>query len=218
MSNIIEKGRVSMEKNKNTNVSFADKHPKINACIALFILIGLVVSAVWLLKWIISYIGKGVEKLATVISNLDAVVIVALITASVSLIGVIISSIVSKIIDYKKTRQEYLAQKREEPYGEFVDMVYKIQQNSKNPNSYTQEQMIEDLLRFSKKITLWGSPTVAKKWIEFRLNGAKPDARKENLFIMEQIMNEMRKDLGLKKVKKGNLLGFFINDIKDVLK
>ena len=77
-----------MEENKNTNVSFADKHPKINACIALFILIGLVALAVWLLKWVISYIGQGVERLATVISNLDAVVIVALITASVSLIGV----------------------------------------------------------------------------------------------------------------------------------
>ena len=35
---------------------------------------------------------------------------------------------------------------------------------------------------------------------------------------MEAIMNEMRKDLGLKKVKKGNLLAFFVNDIKEVLK
>lgn len=145
-------------------------------------------------------------------------VIVALITGTVSLIGVIISSVVSKVIDYRKNRQEYLAQKREKPYGEFVDMVYKIQQNSKKPNSYTQEQMIEDLLRFSKQITLWGSPSVAKKWIKFRENGAKPDSGKENLFIMEQIMNAMRKDLGLKKVKKGNLLGFFINDIKEALK
>ena len=35
---------------------------------------------------------------------------------------------------------------------------------------------------------------------------------------MEEIMNEMRKDLGLKRVKKGNLLAFFINDIKSALK
>jgi len=207
-----------MKESKNTNVSFADKHPKLNAFIALMVLIGLVILAVFLLKWIISYIGQGIEKLATLISKLDAVLIVALITATVSLISVIISSIVSKIIDYRKTRQEYLAQKREKPYGEFVDMIYKIQQNSKNPDSYTQEQMIEDLLKFSKQITLWGSSRVVKKWVEFRLNGAKPDAGKENLFVMEQIMNEMRKDLGLKKVKKGNLLGFFINDIKDALK
>ena len=97
-------------------------------------------------------------------------------------------------------------------------MVYKIQQNTQDPNSYTQEQMIEDLLGFSKQITLWGSPAVAKKWVKFRENGTKPDAGRENLFLMEQIMNDMRKDLGLKKVKKGNLLGFFINDIKAALK
>lgn len=207
-----------MEENKNNNLSFADKHPKLNALIALIILIGLVVLVVFLLKWIFSYIGQGVEKLTTLISKLDAVLIVALITATVSLISVIISSIVSKIIDYRKTRQEYLAKKREEPYGEFVDMIYKIQQNAKKPDSYTQEQMIEDLLKFSKQITLWGSPRVVKKWLKFRLNGANPDAGKENLFVMEQIMNEMRRDLGLKKTKKGNLLGFFINDIKDALK
>ena len=31
-------------------------------------------------------------------------------------------------------------------------------------------------------------------------------------------MNEMRKDLGLKKVKKGNLLAFFVNDITTSMK
>ena len=68
--------------------------------------------------------------------------------------------------------------------------------------------MLEDLSRFSRQITLWGSSKVVKKWVKFR----------ENLFLMEEIMNEMRKDLGLKKVKKGNLLVFSVNDIKEVLK
>ena len=35
---------------------------------------------------------------------------------------------------------------------------------------------------------------------------------------MEDIMNEMRKDMGLKKVQKGNLLAFFVNDIKQTMK
>lgn len=54
--------------------------------------------------------------------------------------------------------------------------------------------------------------------MQFRENGSKPDAGIDNLFLMEEIMNEMRKDLGLKKVKKGNLLAFFVNYIKEVLK
>ena len=97
-------------------------------------------------------------------------------------------------------------------------MLYKVQQNGKKEGSYTQEQMIEDLSKFSKQITLWGSSKVVKKWVKFRENGTKPDAGKANLFLMEDIMNEMRKDLGLKKVKKGDLLAFFINDIKTAMK
>lgn len=78
--------------------------------------------------------------------------------------------------------------------------------------------MLEDLSKFSKQITLWGSSRVINKWIEFRENGSDPKKAKDNLFLMEEIMNDMRKDLGLKKVKKGNLLGFFVNDIKSELK
>lgn len=116
-----------------------------------------------------------------------------------TLAGVIISSIVAKIVDYRKNRQEYLTQKREKPYGEFVEMIYQVQKNTKEPGTYSDEQMIEDLSKFSKQITLWGSSRVINKWIEFRENGSDPKKAKNNLFLMEEIMNDMRKDLGLKK-------------------
>ena len=142
-----------------------------------------------------------------------------MITGTLSLIGVIINSIVSKIIDYKKSRSEYLAQKREKAYGEFVDMIYKLQQNEKGKGEkYSQDMMLADLSKFSKEITLWGSKRVVSKWIEFRENGSNSDNSIDNLFIMEDIMNEMRRDLGLKKIKKGNLLAFFVNDIKKYIK
>lgn len=163
-------------------------------------------------------VENAFELLKTIATTFDVVIIVALITGMVSIIGVIISSIIAKFIEYRKNRQDYLARKREQPYGEFVEMLYKIQQNIKKEGSYTEEQMIEDLSKFSRQITLWGSSRVVKKWVKFRENGANPDAGKDNLFLMEEIMNEMRKDLGLAKVKKGNLLAFFINDIKAVMK
>ena len=59
-----------------------------------------------------------------------------------------LSSIIAKRIEYKRNRQEYLAKKREIPYGQFVDMVYKIQSNVKAPDSYTDEQMISDISQF----------------------------------------------------------------------
>ena len=206
----------------NEKLTFAEKHPRWNMLIGLLLLLAFAAIWIFAIYYIFKYIGIGLSNLVSwltsLASKMDAVVIVALITGGVSIIGVIISSIVAKSIDYKKARRTYLAQKREKPYGEFVEMIYKIQQNSKKPNSYTEKEMIADLSRFSREITLWGSSKVVNKWVKFRENGAKPEAGKDNLFIMEDIMNEMRKDLGLKKVKKGNLLAFFVNDIKDAMK
>lgn len=204
-----------MEKEKK--VSFLESHPRLNflwglALFMLFLYVG-IVAIKWVGNIIIDALGKTLDKL----SNLEAVIIVALITAAVSIVSVLFTSVISKYIDYRKNRQDYLAKKREEPYGEFVEMLYKVQQNSKNCGGYTNEQMIEDISSFSRKITLWGSSRVVKKWVKFRENGSNADAGLDNLLLMESIMNEMRKDLGLKKVKQGELLAFFVNDIKEVL-
>lgn len=198
--------------------SFAEKHPILNLLLALFLLFGFIFVAIVVIHFAFKYICVGIElaikRLSKTVAKLDAVIIVALITGCIS----VISSIVSKWIDYRQKRQEYLAKKREEPYGAFVDMIYKIQQNTKQEGAYTEAQMIEDLSKFSKQITLWGSSNVVNKWVKYRENGLNPDYAAKNLFVLEDIMNEMRKDLGLKKVKKGNLLSFFINDIKTALK
>lgn len=46
-------------------------------------------------------------KLTATVSNSDTVIIVALIIGIVSIVGVIISSIIAKIVDYCKSRQDY---------------------------------------------------------------------------------------------------------------
>lgn len=204
-----------MEENKK---SFAERHPKLNILWGLVLFFGIVTIAISLIKFFYNIVMDGIIKLTAVASKLDAVIIVALITGLVSIVGVIISSIIAKIVDYRKNRQEYLTQKREKPYGEFVEMIYKVQKNTKTPGIYSEKQMLEDLSKFSKQITLWGSARVINKWIQFRENGSDPEKAKDNLFLMEEIMNNMRKDLGLRKVKKGNLLGFFVNDIKSAMK
>lgn len=213
---------IKNRKTKETKRPLVEEHPNINMMIGLMlaIIIGAIVfgGIYYIFVSFKMIITKFADWSTTIASKMDVVIIVALITGAVSIIGVIISSLVAKIIDYKETRKAYLSKKREKPYGEFVEMVYKIQQNGKNNYSYTEQMMIEDLSRFSRKITLWGSRNVVKKWIKFREQGANPDATIDNLFVLEDIMNEMRKDLGLKKVKKGNLLAFFVNDIKQIMK
>lgn len=215
-------GRYRDKRLMNVIGTFSERHPRLNMIIGLALVIIIGTTFFVAIHYMFLYLGRGISGLVDWVSDMaskmEAVVIVAFITGMVSIIGVIISSIVAKIIDYRKSRQDYLARKREIPYGEFVEMIYKIQQNIKNPESYTEEKMLEDLSKFSKQITFWGSSKVVNKWVQFRENGVKPDAGTDNLLLMEEIMNEMRKDLGLKKVNKGNLLAFFVNDIKKVLK
>ena len=125
-----------MESSKNAdNKTFSQKHPRLNFLLGLFLLLlfaALVIIAVYIVgKYIVIGIRIATDWLASLASKLDAVVIVALITGCVSIIGVLISSVIAKRIEYKRSRQEYLAKKREEPYGQFVDMIYKLQQSTK---------------------------------------------------------------------------------------
>ncbi len=203
-------------KRKNTektdNRPFLKRHPLINTFLALLVLVVLCVGGYYLCILLFSGIKQFVDWMASLTSKLEAIVVVALITGILSLISVI----VSKRVEYKKSRNAYLAQKREGPYGDFVNMVYRIMDNEKNPGSYSVTEMKNDLLSFSKEITLWGSPKVAEKWKKFRENGANPNAAMNNLYLIEGIMNEMRRDLGLRKIHKGGLLSFFINDLKEL--
>lgn len=202
----ITKAKESSTKDKKQQV--------LNTIFGLILLAIIIFVAIVILKAVLDIICHFITVLSETASKLDAVIIVALITGSISLIGVIISSVVAKYIEYKKSRESYLAQKREKPYGDFVEMVYKVQQSGKTID-YSQEEMIEDILSFSKELTLWGSPEVAAMWVKFRGVFVTQKDPKENLYIMEDIMNEMRKDLGTKRIKEGKLLAFFINDIDE---
>lgn len=171
---------------------------------------------VWLLGLFIGYVESFVSRL----SNMDAVVIVALITGSVSILGVVISSIVSKIIEYRQNIKRYLYEKKEEPYSEFIELVYKIQENVKKNKEYNDKEILDDIFSFSKKLTLWGSSKVIRKWLAFReISQEQNNNPTDNLFILEEIIFEIRKDMGQKKsgLKQGDILAFFVNDIKDYI-
>lgn len=184
--------------------------------IGLLILGIIIYVTVWMLGLFLDYAISFANKL----SNMDAVVIVALITGSVSILGVVISSIVSKVIEYRQNIKRYLYEKKEEPYSEFIDMVYKIQKNISKNNVYDEKEMLDDIYSFSKKLTLWGSNNVIRKWLDFtKTNQEQATNSTDNLFVLEEIIFEIRKDMGHKRrgLKKGDILAFFVNDIKDYM-
>lgn len=175
---------------------FSNKHPYINQFIGLIGFLVLVVAVVEIIKTL----TKQFLELILYTSQLDAVVMVALVTGSVSFFTVVIS----KWAENKQRKREYLSKKREKPYTDFIAMVYKLKDKSQE---YTEEEMNFDITNFSEQLTLWGSNNVVKKWVKFRKD------KENNLVLLEEIMFEMRKDIGYKKLKKGDLLSFFVNDV-----
>lgn len=205
---------------RKEKLPFAQRHPKINFLLGLAILLIALMLIVIFVFWLFKTIGNGISDVIdwgkNKLSKLDSVVLVALITGSVSLVGVLFTSVISKIIDYRQKRRDYLNQKREKSYGQFVDMYFKIHENAKGISKYPEKDMVKDMFDFSRELTLWGSNRVVKKWIDFRLNGNKQD--EEAIYRIEKILFEMRKDFGFKKMKKGTLLKMIVNDYDEYIK
>ena len=185
---------------------FAQKHPKWNTFFGFMLLIALMAGGYFLLRFLGRKLIDFINLLITASSKLDAVIIVALITAAVT----IISGIVSKIIDFKQKRREYLSQKKEEPYAEFINVYFKMQEKVSKKEIYLPDEMFNDIQKFQKKLMLWGSNRVVKAWIEYRANAGTDGMNA--LFYMEKILYAIRKDMGYKNLGKGKLLSMSIND------
>lgn len=203
---------------------FADKHPKLNALLGLILLFIMIVIAVAILKWLLNLFGTGIIEIKNFVKDFvnstDKVIVVAMITGMVSIIGVVISSVVAKIMDYRYNVKKYLYDKREEPYKQFIEMIYTIMEDSKKSevDRMSEADMAKMVSEFSKGLTLWGSNRVVKKWLKYRkasISGNNPDV----LLQMEEIIYEIRRDVGLgHKLKRGDMLSFFINDIENLKK
>ena len=200
---------------------FSEKHPRWNFFIGFLLFFGMIAGAIAIVYYVVKFIShivsSFVDWISTVATTLDAVVIVALITGAVSIVGVIISSIVAKSLEYRKARREYLAQKREKPYSDFVAMYYKILMSKKLGEEYSQEEMLKDMTAFSQELTLWGSNKVVRLWVDYRTKATQLNGV-DNLFQYEKILYEIRKDMGFRKMKKGTLLKFVVNDLDKSLK
>lgn len=135
--------------------------------ITIFIVLSIGYLCKLVLQVIYQIFEANVMPLFEVISSLDAVIIVAILTGFLTMI----TQFDAKYLDGKSIRKQYLSEKRVYSYSKMVDMVYKMQKKE-----YKQEEMIKDLTEFSKGITLWGSKALVTKWSKFRISAInKPE-------------------------------------------
>lgn len=179
----------------------------------LLTLLAILAICAVVLGLLIRFVVAGLTLLCNAMGSLDVAIAVALITGTISILTVVVGGIASN----NQRKQYYLRQHREAPYQKLVEMVYKMMAKGKNPESYSEEELLNDFSEFSQALTLWGSPKAIKQWNEWRKanTGGKPDP-KELLYAMESIMMQLHADMGQKGgLKKGDLLRLFINDLDD---
>ncbi|OCA02735.1 hypothetical protein [Akkermansia glycaniphila] len=173
----------------------------ISKIIGFIIVIGMFIGIVYA---IYKFIFFTIETLPT----LNAVVIVALITGALSIVGIVIS----KIFESRQVTKRYLYEKKEIPYTDIIQMIYKLPLYV-NEKQVDDEEMINDMREMSKKISIWGSDAVIKKWHEF-IKETHTNSN-QSMFKLEEVILEIRKDLGQrnKKLERGDMLRFFVNDL-----
>ena len=180
---------------------------KLNVYFKNFILL---LIFLWLIAVIFKKIVEIIIYISGIFSNTDTVIIVAILTSFFSLISVIIS----KVVEFRQNKKMYLYEKKEKAYSVFIEIVYKIIESIKKEEEYSDKEMLEDVLYFSKELTLWGSGKVIKQWIEFRnTDFINSDDKNEVVYKLGGIIFEIRKDMGHKMndVKEKDILSMFIN-------
>lgn len=197
---------------KNEKAESAQAWAIIRGLLVLVFIVFIVVGGVALL---IDLAGPGVAAFFTSLSTLDSAIVVALITATVSIVSLVSGNIVSNVMK----RNEYLRKHREEPYMQLISMFYDFQSQTKTGKEFTQEELFDFFNQFTKELTLWGSSKAIKAWGNWRVASSRGlNDPRELLFGMERVLIQLRKDMGLKRgIAEGDLLRLTVNDIDDYL-
>lgn len=197
----------------NANVSIRDI---VKGIVALVFVAAIIVIAVVALVHLLS---PAVISIGQAFSGIDVAIMVAFVTGAISIVSVIVGAIAKTKMEYSQRKQEFLTQQRIEPYKKLVGIIYKVQQKSNASEEYSESEMIDDIGEFNQGLTLWGSTKAIQKWGAWRLTAKEgfPNPH-ETLFAMEDVMIQLRIDLGQSKgLKKGDLLRMFITDIDEYI-
>lgn len=180
--------------------------------LGLIIIVGLIIGASFVIRWVIK-----------VFSGLQNEVAAAIIAVTGTILVSVISIIVGKYFERKSLIEQELREKKIPMYVGFVEFWFKLLMSEKTTGKKMPEkEMLTYFSKFTKEIMVWGSDEVVSLWSNYRRLLVIPDggdATFNNIFEFEKLLLAIRKDTGHKNknIKRGDLLGLFINDIDNYI-
>jgi hypothetical protein len=156
---------------------------------------------------VVGWLGYvALARVAYWLANLRSEIAVAIVAAGASVTVSILSLVISKSLEARRAIAQELRAKKTPIYEEFIDTLYKTlfaERVGKEPP--TQAELMQFFADYTEKLTIWGSDDVIKVWGRLRLSGVSGMEGVQMLFLYEDLLLEIRKDLGHRN--KGFRLG-----------
>ncbi len=173
--------------------------------VGLLVIVGF---AYWLLSWI-----------SGVFSALNPTVAVGILAASATILVSVTSALLSKRLEYQASIRKEIRERKVPVYEKLIGFIFRVFKGVKENKPVTEQEMLDFMMGFTQNIIVWGSDEVIDKFQKFRV--ASTSGEQANiLFIIEDILLAIRKDLGHKNkdLTKGKILSLFVNDINKYIK
>ncbi len=110
--------------------------------------------------------------------------------------------------------ERQLSEKKYQVYTKFIDLYFKIYENTKTNKKITENEMLKIMIEIKKELLIYGSDSVVLKffaWEEFSNTG------KNSLVPVTDVIIEMRKDMVSPntKINTTNFLKSIVRDKKE---
>jgi hypothetical protein len=155
-------------------------------------------------------------RIVSAVLNLQSDLAIAIIAASASVIVSVISLLISKYMEQRQIIIQEIRTKKVPVYERLISMLFKILFADKiGEEKPSEQETIKFFAEFTEQLIVWGADEVVRAFQKFRaapLTGVDP---MEQLFLYEDLLLKIRKDLGHanSRLGRGTLLGLFVNDI-----
>lgn len=176
---------------------------------------------------IICALGWGLYELIALlfeyISTLNKEIATVIIAGSTTVIISVISVVLGKYYERKLAIEKELREKKIPAYQNLVKFFFEaLYEQEKFNKKIATKKLTNEFSKITQELMIWGSDDVIKAWSEFRQstsNSEQVEVNYKTVILLEDLFKEIRKDIGYKgwNMKKGEILGLFINDIEKEL-
>jgi hypothetical protein len=173
------------------------------------LIIGFVLIAIFIIIGV-----KVLDSIFHAFDRLNISVQTGIATALSVIIVAIVGYFANKSIETKKSIEQAMRPRKLELYEGFITFFLRTMAKEGTPKKPTPEEIGKFFIDSNPTIITFASNSVIEKWGKLRI-GMTGSKGTESLFQLEELLKEIRKDLGHGKrgSKKGDILRLFVNDI-----